>query len=259
MEQTNFILFLLTGSILFNGYLFLLLYRKKNNHLNNSETNNSFTEQREAFLRFVRNTNEKIYCYANFLHSELGGTLSSIKLQLSHIQYIEEAKNNPNPRLTEIINHLSDTIRSISRYSSRLIPGALLQAGLESTLQSYVIKTSLDTPVNMTFHHEGEFPSLDQDESIGIFFIITEYINPLIDNSSSNEIKIISKNDTNAFIIQIETLLNDLHIENYYTSINTQMLAIQAEIANASIELNNANRPSPILSIIYKNQPNVSI
>ena len=260
MDQINFIYILLAVSVFLNGYLIHLSLKRRPYIPNPSETQNPTTDLRKSLLNFLITTNEKIYDFTNFLHSELGGTLSSIKLQLSHVQYLEEEKNNtPNPKLTEIINHLSEIIRSISLYSYRLIPGSLLQVGIESALQSYIKRASLNSSTKLSFHKEGEFPSFSKDESIGLFLIISEYLNLLIDQSWSEEISVVSNNNSGSFKLQITAVIKDQYIEHYYSEINMDIIALQAEVAHATIDFNTSNRTSPCLSILYKNSLHKSI
>lgn len=138
---------------------------------------------------------------ASFLHDNISALLSSAGLHLSVIK-----KNNSNSNedeITKTIHLLEEAHDKVRDLSHELIPALLVRFGLLFALEDLCEKNSnsiLQFQFECNINNSQRYT---EDFEIKVYFIISELINNIVKHSKATTAKIVIKENSNYFKIQV--------------------------------------------------------
>jgi signal transduction histidine kinase len=134
------------------------------------------------------------------LHDGIGQLLTVMNLRLELIDDHKEIKS-------EIKSLINQTISEVRRISYNLMPGALMDFGLEAALRDFTenIKKYSGIPVHFTYEKRQTGLNISFDTAVAIFRIIQEGLNNIIKHAAATRIDL-SVKETDS---RIEILLTD--------------------------------------------------
>ncbi|MEI9921692.1 MAG: sensor histidine kinase [Bacteroidota bacterium] len=126
------------------------------------------------------------------LHDGIGQLLTAIRLQVDATQLDASQRK-------EIIDRINETIAEVKRISYNVMPGALVDFGLEAALKGLCDNTARYSTLKFDFRyiHESNH-ELNFDVTVAVFRIVQEGINNIIKHASAKnvELHVIDKEDS---------------------------------------------------------------
>lgn len=187
----SFILLLL---VLFLIYVFQNNRRTGKIKLNMLEQQNKI-EVAQAVMHAEENERHRI---AQELHDGLGGTLSAIKYKLS----MDSANSSPD-LMKEINKQLENSISDLRGISRNLMPGTLVQSGLDIALKDLCASLATDY-LQVEYHSFSIQPSISKDKQLNIYRIIQELLTNSIRHGQASKILVQCSQAENKFFIVLE-------------------------------------------------------
>ena len=126
------------------------------------------------------------------LHDGIGQLLTVIRLQ------VDAAKVDPAER-REIIDRINETIAEVKRISYNVMPGSLVDFGLEAALKGLCDNTTRYSNLKFDFRYVHESNrTIGFDVSVAVFRIVQEGINNILKHASAKnvELHILDKEDS---------------------------------------------------------------
>jgi signal transduction histidine kinase len=111
---------------------------------------------------------------AGELHDSLGAMLSVVKLNLSDVEHLDNAREL-----------LDQSIRELRRIAHRMMPESLLRYGLKTSLEDFCLSVP-----NARFHYFGDDIRLDNRMEIVIYRCVHELVNNAIKYSEAESINV---------------------------------------------------------------------
>lgn len=138
--------------------------------------------------------------FSQELHDGLGPILSTIKL---YLQWMESpnTKTNKSQLLKESLNTLEEAIHSLKEISNRLSPNVLEKFGLESAIQSFILKLRNATKIDFELHLDiGERLRIDFETML--YRVLVEAMNNTIKYAKADKVYISLCHDKHSLYVQ---------------------------------------------------------
>ena len=124
---------------------------------------------------------------AKDLHDSIGGSLSTTKLFVHHMQH--EEKEAFQALKSETAELLDETIQNIRNTTRNLLPVSLEQFGLVAAITDLAQRHQRYSPVGINFYHHGK-RRFKADHELAIYRIVQELINNTLKHASAKDIHI---------------------------------------------------------------------
>ncbi|MFN6944706.1 MAG: cache domain-containing protein [Cytophagaceae bacterium] len=123
--------------------------------------------------------------FAREIHDGLGQMLVAIKFKIAALEEKSEAK-------TELRDLLNETIEEVRRISNNVMPGVLLDFGLEAGLNQLCQNLKKITNINITFTSlkDEEQNPLDFDITVGLYRIAQEALNNIVKYAEASKAEV---------------------------------------------------------------------
>ncbi|RPE08104.1 sensor histidine kinase [Chitinophaga lutea] len=135
---------------------------------------------------------------ARDLHDGLGGALSGIRIKLSGHQ-----KEQPAPRLEEVIDQLEDSIGELRRIARNMMPESLLKSGLEAALRD-LCESLMNEHTDIEFQAYGIQADMPTATQANIFRIVQELLSNAIRHAQASKIILQCIQNDRTFLITAE-------------------------------------------------------
>jgi two-component system NarL family sensor kinase len=164
-------------------------------------------ERSSALLEGQENERKRL---ARELHDGLGQMLTVVKLRLSSAQ--------ADHKLDEIKGLLDETIAEVRRISNNLMPGVLMDFGLEAGLRLLCKNTSEHAGLDVEFSFDQtEVSALSFEVSIGLYRIAQEGLNNIIKYADTRKAKLSVLQYRDRINMQISDEGKGFVLNEYYT------------------------------------------
>ncbi len=133
------------------------------------------------------------------LHDGVGQLLTAIRLQIDIVPLDHTRKK-------ELVDLINETINEVKRISYNVMPGSLVDFGLEAALKGLCDNTSKYSPLKFDFRYIRESEhALGFDVTVAVFRIVQEGINNILKHASARnvDLHVLDKED------EIYVLLKD--------------------------------------------------
>ncbi len=147
----------------------------------------------KAEIETIENERKRI---ASDLHDELGPLLSAIKLQINHLEPIDEVEIAV---LSKSSNQIDEIIKRFREISYDLLPNTLVRKGLVKAVIEFIDKLKKAHQIEIIF--TSDTLSLSIDKEINIYRIIQEIIHNCIKHSRATVLKISIKVTTSQLVL----------------------------------------------------------
>lgn len=147
----------------------------------------------KAEIETLENERKRI---ASDLHDELGPLLSAIKLQINHLEPIDEVEIAV---LSKSNNQIDEIIKRFREISYDLLPNTLVRKGLVKAVIEFIDKLKKAHQIEIIF--TSDTLSLSIDKEINIYRIIQEIIHNCIKHSRATVLKISIKVTTSQLVL----------------------------------------------------------
>ncbi len=135
---------------------------------------------------------------ARDLHDGLGGALSGIRIKLSWHQ-----KEQPAPRLEEVIDQLEDSIGELRRIARNMMPESLLKSGLEAALRD-LCESLMNDGTDIEYQAYGIQADMPAATQTNIFRIAQELLSNAIRHAQASKIILQCIQNGDTFLITAE-------------------------------------------------------
>jgi two-component system NarL family sensor kinase len=125
------------------------------------------------------------------LHDGVGQLLTALRLRIDVIQF-------DNALRRELVDLINETIGEVKRISYNLMPGSLVDFGLEAALKGLCDNTARYSSLKFDFRYIREsHHTLSFDVTVAVFRIVQEGINNILKHASASQVElhIIDKDD----------------------------------------------------------------
>lgn len=122
---------------------------------------------------------------ARDLHDGLGGMLSVIKLNLTHMKGNAILPETDIPTFENALEMLDGSIRELRRVAHNLMPESLMRYGLKAALSDFC--RSIE---HVKLHYFGDDRRMDEKYEVAVFRIAQELVNNAIKHSKSRQINV---------------------------------------------------------------------
>ncbi len=191
MERTEFLILLsvvvstmlvMAGAII----LFVVFYQKRMIQEQLKRQILEFEYQDKMMKAELESQESERKRLAADLHDSIGSMLSTIRVGLVTI-----GKTLPNPSgIDQTKRMLDDTISSVRRISSDLMPATLEKFGLVYALQELCERFQATSQINMEFNQPTETIEIEKQRQLMIFRIVQELLNNAIKHAQASLISV---------------------------------------------------------------------
>lgn len=141
---------------------------------------------------------------AREIHDELGQQLTALKMDAAWVQKKISALQPENDnRLTEMIQLIDETIKSVRRISSELRPSILDDLGLIAALEWLGEDFSKRTGIKLTFTNKVSDFNPDPNTATQVFRIFQESLTNIARHAEASEVKILLDETDQSVLLQI--------------------------------------------------------
>ena len=134
---------------------------------------------------------------AGDLHDEIGPMLSAVKLQINHLEPIEETELAALRRSSEQIDHIIQRFRDIS---FNLLPNTLVRKGLLKAMEEFIHRTQEAHHLMITL--KADPINLTQEKEINIYRIVQELVHNTVKHARATRMDIILQQKKGHFLLQ---------------------------------------------------------
>lgn len=128
---------------------------------------------------------------AREIHDELGQQLTGLKMDVSWIKKkIQKETEQFDPKLTEILLLIDNTVKSVRRISTKLRPSILDDLGFKAALDWLLHDYEKRTRTTLHFTYNINEKELKNAHSIGLYRIVQESLNNIAKHANANNIYI---------------------------------------------------------------------
>jgi PAS domain S-box-containing protein len=141
---------------------------------------------------------------AREIHDELGQQLTALKMDAAWVQKkISSIQPESNQRLTDMIQLIDETIKSLRRISSELRPSILDDLGLIAALEWQSEDFSKRTAINVHFTNKVADFNPDPHTATQVFRIFQESLTNIARHAEATEVSILLEQDEPAILLHI--------------------------------------------------------
>lgn len=127
--------------------------------------------------------------FAENLHDELGPFLSGIKLYIQEIAHNDIPSDHKKMLISELKEMVDDSIKITKSLSHNLMPGILLDYGLQKAIQSFCDKITQLNKINIHFNTDIK-TGIDSTVDLVLYRITIELINNTLKHANAKNINI---------------------------------------------------------------------
>ncbi len=120
------------------------------------------------------------------LHDEVGPLLSAVKLQINHIDGVNQEEQE---LIQKSSMHIDDIIRKMREISNDLLPNVLVRKGLVAAIQDFISKLKNASAIHIDFQH-NEPIRFDTAKEVNMYRIVQEIIHNSIKHSKASHLNI---------------------------------------------------------------------
>ena len=255
-NKNNFILAAVSGIILLLILFGLWLFYFQRQKLKNIEISKLEQERDIAKLQALIEGEEKERIrLAQDLHDGINGDLSSIKFQLSSIDFNSLSTENKTlfNKAIDMIDYSCDQVRNISH---NLSPTALNDFGLLNSVKNYCSKLEQFHAIKINFQHFGNDIKLSKNIETVIYRIIQELVNNIIKHAEASEALVQINSHQDNLFITVEDNGKGFHNSQKKSGIGLRNIASRIAFLNATLdEEHNPNGTTFTINIDLKNIP----
>lgn len=133
---------------------------------------------------------------ATDLHDELGPVLSTVRIQINHLNDLNKDNPEENEIITSATKHIDDIIAKTREISYNLLPNTLVRKGLIKAVQEFVNKFSDTKELSISFHPNVTI-TIPDDMAINIYRIVQEIVHNTLKHSEASQLmlRMYIKND----------------------------------------------------------------
>lgn len=229
-EQQLYEIILIAAIILaiITGYFIYSVIRQKNHVL-------KWQQNRiRAEIETLENERERI---ASDLHDELGPMLSAVKLQVNHLEPVDE---NEKKLLEKSSKHIDEIVKRFREISYDLLPNTLVRKGLLKAAEEFFGKMNDAHDLKIEFNYPTEL-AIPKEKEINIYRMLQEITHNTIKHAKAANLKInLHKTGTQLILhtkddgcgFSYETKLNES------SGLGLLNLQSRAEVLNGQMSIN---------------------
>ena len=133
------------------------------------------------------------------LHDQLGGLLTTAKLELSKSITTEDPENN----IQSVVDKIDQACNDVRRIAHNMMPHALMKMGLDSAVGDLVESLNQSGTVDLTYQNLADV-ELDAEQKISVYRIIHELISNSIKHADPESILIQLSRHNGTFSLVVE-------------------------------------------------------
>lgn len=173
---------------------------------------------------------------AKDLHDSLGGLLSTIKLQIDHIQD-KESDLEKLPEFKHTTDLIDVAVSEIRTISQDLQPGALKRLGLVPAINDLVNRYQTKNGPEITFQHFGLPKEMEQGFALSIYRIVQEILNNALKHAKASEIFVQLNKEDEYIVIHIEDDGIGFNPEKKYKSMGLENIKSRVNYHKGTIDI----------------------
>lgn len=121
---------------------------------------------------------------ATDLHDEIGPVLSAVKLQINHLEPVEETEQIVLQKSSSQIDFVIQKFRDISY---NLLPNTLVRKGLVKAIEEFIYRVKNDK--NLTIHFTAKtITTMPLEKQVNLFRIVQEIVHNTIKHAKANKL-----------------------------------------------------------------------
>jgi PAS domain S-box-containing protein len=165
---------------------------------------NSELRELSTHLRDINETDKKEI--AREIHDELGQGLTALKFGVSWIKrHIHDDKNIVEQKIDDLLNDITETMKSFRRIYTALHPAILEELGLHGSIQWLVNSFSKSSNIPVEFASDIEYEQIELDKSLALYRVVQESLTNIMRYAKAYHVSIsIQKQDDFTLILTIE-------------------------------------------------------
>ena len=192
---------------------------------------------------------------AQDLHDGINGDLSSIKFQLSSVDFETLSEENKTlfASAIDMIDYSCDQVRNISH---NLSPTTITDFGLIASLKSYCSKLENFYPIHINFQHFGNDIKLSKNIETVIYRIVQELVNNIIKHAEASEALVQINSHEDTIFITVEDNGKGFNLSNKNSGIGLKNITSRIDFLNATLDVeHHKNGTTFTINIDLKNIP----
>jgi signal transduction histidine kinase len=123
------------------------------------------------------------------MHEDLAQRLGALKMELSSLQ-VKDGRRDQDDRITGMLGSLDDSLATVRRIAMDLRPPMLDDLGLNAAVDWLGLEITRRTGHDVSVSHDGSDPTLDINQSLGLFRLLQAMLSDLTDEQAAQEISI---------------------------------------------------------------------
>jgi signal transduction histidine kinase len=199
-QRTILLICILGICIIF--YLLYARYKFKQKSILSQELLRQQELRSKAVIEAEENERARI---ARELHDGIGQHLSAVKLNLSNLESLLHLKNEDEKKLmSNALNIIDDSVKEVRHVSHSMIPGALMQAGLEPALRDFLNRLQVPGKLTIDFEAHGLGSQLESTTEIILFRVVQEAVNNVLKHAQASLVNIQLIQHENELVLMVE-------------------------------------------------------
>lgn len=138
-------------------------------------------EQLNAMIKGEEKERSRI---ARELHDGMGGTLATVRLQMSAM-FRKEGKENMPAEFGNIMQLLEEASTELRSSAHNLMPEILLQEGLSKAVELFCERVSSASKLDISYEALGDLSNLDNEFSLVVYRIVQELVNNIVKHANA--------------------------------------------------------------------------
>jgi two-component system, NarL family, sensor kinase len=140
--------------------------------------------------------NERRRIAADF-HDELGPILSAVRLQVNHLEPVDETEKIV---LDKSSSQIDEVIKRFREISYNLLPNTLVRKGLVTASEEYIAKMQNANGLQISL--SGNVERMDSEKEVNIYRIIQEIVHNTIKHARANKLEILFSTSGKQLVIK---------------------------------------------------------
>jgi two-component system NarL family sensor kinase len=186
IQSKNFLIGAISSGFIFICVVMVLLYRNAK-HKERLQRENLYRLQQDMKINqlnaMIAGEEKERSRIARELHDGMGGTLATIRLELSSIA----RKQKDGTAYENVLQLLEEASADLRSSAHNLMPEILLQEGLVKAVDLFCYRIQQAGTIDINFEPVGEIPQLDKSFSLPVYRIIQELVNNIIKHANATQ------------------------------------------------------------------------
>ncbi|MDQ3191895.1 MAG: sensor histidine kinase [Bacteroidota bacterium] len=201
-EQKRNLYFFFSGTMIFILVIALLMFNRTRLKRKAENEKRQAGEQKIRFKAVIDGEEKERIRIARELHDGLGQILSTAKLNVSGLEGTVHKEDEI--LLKNAMELIDDAVKEVRNVSHNMMPAALIEYGLVSSVKSLANKISEAKTVQVICKINGFENRLDQSIEISLYRVIQEILNNVIKHANASEISIFLEDKKTEMNLKIE-------------------------------------------------------